>query len=73
MHGSFRHTQAPDPHIQNGKTIMRDHPEVKQYFRMPSYCAFDQENNRLLVCDTMRHRIQIYQKVDGYQDPQFNL
>ena len=48
-------------------------PEVKQYFRMPSYCAFDQENNRLLVCDTMRHRIQIYQKEDGYQDPQFNL
>lgn len=28
----FRHTHTPDPHIQNGKTIMRDHPEVKQYF-----------------------------------------
>ena len=48
-------------------------PDVKRYFRMPSYCAFDQENNRLLVCDTMRHRIQIYQKEEGYQDPQFNL
>ena len=32
MPASFWHTQAPDPHIQNGKTIMRDHPEVKQYF-----------------------------------------
>ena len=48
-------------------------PDVMQYFRMPSYCAFDQENNRLLVCDTMRHRIQVYQKEDGYQDPQYNL
>ena len=48
-------------------------PEVKQYFRMPSYCAFDQETNRLMVCDTMRHRIQIYQKEEGYKDPQFNL
>lgn len=32
MTESFRHTHAPDPHIQNGETIMRDHPEVKQYF-----------------------------------------
>jgi len=48
-------------------------PEVKQYFRMPSYCAFDQKTNRLMVCDTMRHRIQIYQKEEGYKDPQFNL
>lgn len=32
MPDSFRHAQSPDPHIQNGKTIMRDHPEVKQYF-----------------------------------------
>ncbi len=32
MPDSFRHLQAPDPHIQNGKTIMRDHPEVTQYF-----------------------------------------
>ena len=49
------------------------HPEVKQYFRMPSYCAFDQATNRLLVCDTMRHRIQVYEKDGSYQDPQTNL
>ena len=48
-------------------------PEVKQYFRMPSYCAFYKETNRLMVCDTMRHRIQIYQMEEGYKDPQFNL
>ena len=49
------------------------HPEVKEYFRMPSYCAFDQATNRLMVCDTMRHRIQIFEKDSNYKDPQFNL
>jgi sugar lactone lactonase YvrE len=48
-------------------------PDVRQYFRMPTYCAFDQETDRLMVCDTMRGRIQIYQKEEGYKDPQFNL
>ena len=48
-------------------------PKVRQYFRMPSFCAFDQETKRLFVCDTMRHRVQIYEKDTAYTDPQFNL
>ncbi len=48
-------------------------PEVQNYLRMPVACTFDQSNNRLIVCDTMRGRLQIYQKDPNYSDPQFNL
>ncbi len=40
---------------------------------MPLACTFDQASNRLLVCDSARSRIQVYQKDSNYLDPQFNL
>jgi hypothetical protein len=40
---------------------------------MPVACIFDQPTNRLIVCDTHRGRLQIYEKNAGYHDPQFNL
>jgi hypothetical protein len=49
------------------------HPEVSNWFRMPAHCVFDQATNRLIVCDTMRHRLQIYEKDNNYADPQYNL
>ena len=48
-------------------------PEIQNYFRMPVDCIFDQAGNRLLVCDTLRSRIQVYNKEGDYSDPQFNL
>ena len=48
-------------------------PEIQNYFRMPVACTFDRASNRLLVCDTLRSRIQIYHKDSEYKDPQFNL
>ena len=48
-------------------------PETRQYFRMPSDCAFDQATNRLIVCDVQRGRLQIYEKDSAYADPQTNL
>jgi sugar lactone lactonase YvrE len=48
-------------------------PEIQNYLRMPVGCAFDRETNRLIVCDTMRGRLQIYEKDKSYVDPQFNL
>ena len=48
-------------------------PEVQAYFRMPSYCAFDRATNRLIVCDTLRFRLQVYEKDTSYEDPQINL
>ena len=49
------------------------HPEIQEYLRMPVACAFDQESNRLIICDTMRGRLQVYEKDLNYKDPQFNL
>ena len=40
---------------------------------MPINCAFDQANNRLIVCDSLRSRLQIYHKDNDYMDPQLNL
>ena len=48
-------------------------PENQNYFRMPLDCAFDQANQRLLVCDTLRDRLQIYHKDKEYKDPPRNL
>ncbi|MBQ10855.1 MAG: hypothetical protein CMJ45_04825 [Planctomyces sp.] len=57
----------------NRRHRLAKHPEVRHYFRMPSDCTFDQENNRLIVCDTQRGRLQFYNKDTSYTDPQFNL
>lgn len=48
-------------------------PEIQNYLRMPVACTFDQQANRLIICDTMRGRVQVYDKEEGYLDPQFNL
>ncbi len=32
-------------------------PQSREYFRMPSDCAFDQATNRLIVCDVQRGRL----------------
>jgi hypothetical protein len=40
---------------------------------MPAGVAFDSANSRLMVADTQRWRIQIYNKVLDYSEPQFNI
>ena len=60
----------PDMGLARRRVI---NPEIQNYFRMPVACTFDQENNRLIVCDTHRGRLQIYEKDMSYNDPQFNL
>ena len=47
--------------------------EQQRRFRMPTGCAFDRDNNRLIICDTQRGRLQIYEKDNSYLDPQVNL
>ena len=42
-------------------------------FALPTSVEFDAANNRLLVADTQRDRIQIYNKLSGYLVPQLNL
>ena len=47
--------------------------DQQRKFRMPQGCHFDRDNNRLIVVDTNRSRLQIYIKDYNYMDPQFNL
>ena len=47
--------------------------EPEWTFAQPTAVEFDAANNRLLVVDTQRSRIQIYNKQSGYLVPQLNL
>ena len=47
--------------------------EPEWRFAMPTGVTFDSENSRLIVADTQRSRVQIYNKVNDYMEPQFNL
>lgn len=64
---------AANPDMQKRRRQVYDLEEQQRVFRMPVACAFDQRTNRLIVCDTQRNRLQIYEKDTKYQDPQFNL
>jgi hypothetical protein len=59
--------------MQRRRRQVYDLEDQQRPFRMPVACAFDQDNNRLVICDTMRGRLQVYEKDDKYMDPQFNL
>ena len=62
-----------NPDMVKARRRVPDLEQQQRTFRMPMACTFDRANNRLLVCDTLRSRLQIYQKDDSYLDPQFNL
>ena len=47
--------------------------EPEWRFALPTSVVFDPRKSRLLVTDTQRSRIQIYNKMKDYLDPQFNL
>ena len=47
--------------------------EPEWRFCYPSGVAFDTEQNRLIVVDSQRGRLQIYVKDTAYTEPQFNL
>ena len=47
--------------------------EPEWRFAMPTGVTFDVENSRLIVADSQRSRVQIYNKVKNYMEPQFNL
>ena len=61
-----------NPDMEKARRRVKN-PEIQNYFRMPVACAFDRENDRLLVADTLRSRVQVYYKDREYMDPQFNL
>ena len=66
-------TLDANPDMIRRRRQVYDLEEQQKVFRMPTACTFDQENNRLIVCDTQRNRLQIYHKESNYVDPQYNL
>ena len=62
-----------NPDMVKARRRVPDLEQQQRTFRMPMGCTFDRANNRLLVCDTLRSRLQVYDKDDSYLDPQFNL
>ena len=47
--------------------------EPEWRFALPMGVVFDNEKSRMLVADSQRWRIQIYNKLSDYSDPQFNI
>ena len=62
---------ANDDYIKRRREVRNTEPEWT--FAQPTGVEFDANNNRLLVADTQRSRIQIYSKQFGYIVPQLNL
>ncbi|MFB3097269.1 MAG: NHL repeat-containing protein [Dehalococcoidia bacterium] len=62
-----------NPDQANRRRQVEDLVDQQRKFRMPTGCTFDLANNRLIICDTQRGRLQVYNKDNAYMDPQFNL
>ena len=68
------HKQQVDSNIDVMKARRRVYTlEPEWRFAMPTAVEFDAEKSRLMVADTQRGRIQIYNKIKDYLEPQFNL
>ena len=62
-----------NPDMINARRRVYNLEEQQRKFRLPMGCAFHQETNTLIVCDTQRSRLQVYTKDNGFREPQFNL
>ena len=58
-------------YIKRRREVKSTEPEWN--FAQPAGVSFDTANNRLVVMDTQRSRLQIYNKTGGYLVPQLNL
>ena len=58
-------------YMKRRREVHSTEPEWR--FAQPTAVVYDEENNRLLVADTQRSRIQIYNKQSKYMVPQLNL
>jgi DNA-binding beta-propeller fold protein YncE len=62
---------ANTDYLKRRREVRSTEPEWT--FAQPTAVAFDAANSRLLVADTQRSRIQIYNKFSDYLVPQMNL
>ena len=47
--------------------------ELETFFALPTCVEYDDISKRLYVVDSQRWRIQVFEKLDGYSQPQFNI
>ena len=62
---------ANDDYQKRRREVRTTEPEWT--FAQPTAIEYDTENNRLIVVDTQRSRLQIYNKLSSYLIPQLNL
>ena len=68
------HQQTVDANVDVIKARRRvDTLEPEWRLSYPRAVTFDADKGRLLIADSQRGRFQIYTKVSGYLEPQFNL
>ena len=60
-------------YIKRRREVNLQNLESEWRFALPTGLMFDTERNRLVVVDSQRSRLQIYNKVQGYMVPQMNL
>lgn len=63
--------EANTDYLKRRREVRSTEPEWT--FAQPTSVVFDTINERVLVADTQRSRIQIYHKLSGYLVPQMNL
>jgi DNA-binding beta-propeller fold protein YncE len=61
-----------NPEVLKRRREIRD-PSVEWNLAFPTGVTFDPKNERLIIVDTQRNRLQIYKKLRGYAEPQRNL
>ena len=62
---------AHDDYAERRREVQSTEPAWT--FAQPTAVEWDTANNRLMVVDTQRSRLQIYNKQAGYLVPQLNL
>lgn len=66
-----RFVEASPDMVKARRRVSTLEPETK--FALPTCVRFDAKRNRLYVVDSQRWRIQIFDKLDNYAEPQFNI
>ena len=67
------HQQVVDANIDNQKARRRADLSREWVLQMPRGVTFDPVKQRILIADTQRGRIQIYDKPKNYMEPQLHL
>ena len=66
-----RYVEASPDIVKARRRVNSLEPETK--FALPTSVRFDTSRNRLFVVDSQRWRIQIFDKLKDYAEPQFNI